>query len=61
MSVVDIEVRTNQDRPKEFWEGKFLCQECHVELVTSMNVGLPERIPCERCGASRHTVYMVES
>lgn len=59
MSVVDIETQDNTDCPREFFMGKYLCYECHEEMSTSMNIGLPLRVPCERCGAIRHPVYKV--
>lgn len=45
--------------PTEFPRGTWMCEECHKECVTSMNIGYGKRGTCERCGDSRHFVYMI--
>lgn len=57
MSVVDVETNEDMEETKPE-KGTFLCQDCHSDVQTSMNIGLPKNGYCSRCGKLKK-LYMV--
>jgi len=54
--ISEIELSIKENIPEKTW----LCEDCHLELSTSMNIGYGKRGVCQRCGATKHVVYMVD-